>query len=70
MVLLKNGVPVKGDKPVLPIDLSTTRSILVVGDRDTVVEPPPNSGCVQTPYIVEPLSGILNYITSHFNQSG
>ena len=46
----------------LPLNMSSLRSILVVGDRDTVVNPPPNSGCVQTPYIVSPFTGFLQFI--------
>jgi hypothetical protein len=71
MVLLKNDPPASTDSsvPLLPLDPTTLSSILIVGDRDTVVEPPPNSGCVQTPYIVSPFSGILRYLAAHYNQS-
>lgn len=61
IVLLRN------EDALLPINLSVVKSILVVGDRDTVVNPPPNSGCVQTPYVISPFTGVALQVAAHFN---
>jgi beta-glucosidase len=71
MVLLKNDAVGAPALPLLPLNASALpRGILIVGDRDTVVEPNPNSGIVQTPYIVSPFSGVLRYLAAHFDQAG
>lgn len=63
-VLLKNEVPAKGKAKALPIDLSTVKSIALVGPQADKVELGPYSGRPEQTSRTSPYKGISDYIAA------
>ena len=64
-VLLKNNMVAKSGNKVLPIDLSRTKKIAVLGPQANLVELGDYSGPVEPDLRITPLAGIQNYIKEH-----
>ena len=60
-VLLKNAI--LSDKPLLPLDSRTVKSILVLGDESTVVGC--GSGQVEVPYVITPYQGLYSLLNGN-----